>query len=111
VAKRLATGRLTVVDATNVVASVRRPLVARARAAGLSVTAIVLDLEPDRVRLQNAGRTRVVDPDVVERHLAAVRATVDSGRLELEGVDQVVVLTSADDAAAVSVERIPRPSV
>lgn len=111
VATRLATGRLTVVDATNVVASVRRPLVARARAAGLSVTAIVLDLEPDHVRLQNAGRSRVVDPDVVERHLAGVRATVDSGRLELEGIDQVVVLTTPDDAAAISIERIPRPSV
>ena len=106
VAKRLASGRLTVVDATNVVASVRRPLVARARAAGLPVTAIVLDLAPDRVRLQNAARSRVVDPDVIERHLAAVRSTVDAGRLELEGIDQVVVLTSPDDAAALTVERV-----
>ena len=109
VAKRLATGRLTVVDATNVVASVRRPLIARARAAGLPVTAIVFDLEPDRVRVQNAGRIRVVDPEVVERHLAAVRSTVDRGRLELEGIDQIVVLTSPEDAAAVSIERVAQP--
>lgn len=109
VAKRLATGQLTVVDATNVVASVRRPLIERARAAGLPVTAIVLDLDPDRVRIQNAGRTRVVDPEVVERHLAAVRSTVDGGRLELEGLDQIIVLTSPEDASAISIERVVRP--
>ena len=110
VARRLATGRLTVVDATNVVASVRRPLIARARAAGLPVTAIVFDLDPDRVRVQNAGRSRVVDPEVVERHLAAVRSTVDGGRLELEGIDQIMVVTSPEDAAAISIERVVRPT-
>ena len=109
VAKRLATGRLTVVDATNLVPSVRRPLIARARAAAVPVTAIVLDLDPDRVRIQNAQRSRVVDPAVVERHLAGVRSTVDSSRLELEGVDHVVVLTSPDDAAEISIERVARP--
>jgi predicted kinase len=106
VAKRLAAGRLTVVDATNIVGSVRRPLIARARAAGLPVTAIVLDLDPASVRLQNARRSRVVDPDVVERHLAAVRSTVDGRRLELEGVDQVVILTSPADAARITIERV-----
>ena len=110
VAKRLAAGRFTVVDATNVVGSVRRPLIVRARAAGLPVTAIVLDLDPDRVRVQNAGRARVVDPQIVDRHLAAVRSTVDGGRLELEGVDQVVVLTSAGDIATISIERVRRPT-
>jgi predicted kinase len=111
VAKRLASGRLTVVDATNVVASVRRPLIARAKAVGLPVTAIVLDLAPGRVELQNADRSRVVDPEVIKRHLAAVRSTVDDGRLELEGIDQVVVLTSAADAASISIERTRRPTV
>jgi protein phosphatase len=106
VAKRLASGRFTVVDATNLVASVRRPLIARARAAGLPVTAIVLDLDPARIRLQNASRSRVVDPDVVERHLRAVRSTVDGGGLVLEGVDQVVILTSPADAATMTVERV-----
>lgn len=110
VAKRLASGRLTVIDATNLGASVRRPLIARARAAGLPVTAIVLDLDPDRVRLHNTTRSRVVDPDVVERHLAAVRSMVDGARLELEGVDQAVVLTSPEDAAAIAIERVRTPT-
>ena len=111
VARRLATGRLTVVDATNVVPSVRRPLIARARAAGVPVTAIVLDLAPDLVQDRNAARTRIVDRDVVERHLTAVRSTIDGGRLELEGVDRVVVLRTPEDAAALSVERVPRPTI
>ena len=105
VAKRLAARRLTVVDATNIAASVRRPLIARARAAGLPVTAIVLDLDPGSVRVQNAGRSRVVDADVVERHLTAVRSTVDDGRLELEGVDQIVILRNPADAATITIER------
>ena len=64
VARRLAARRLTVVDATNASVSDRRPLVSRARAAGIPVTAIVLDLEPGTVHVQNAGRPRVVTPHV-----------------------------------------------
>jgi hypothetical protein len=74
------------------------------------VTAIVLDLDAERVRIQNAGRVRVVDPAVVERHLAAVRSTVDAGRLEFEGVDRIVVITTPEDAAAISIERVPARS-
>jgi len=106
VARRLGERRFTVVDATNVGAAIRRPLIARARSAGLPVTAIVLDLGAERVLAQNAGRPRVVDPDVVGRHLAAVRATVDTGRLTQEGFDQVIVLGTADAAAALSVVRV-----
>jgi protein phosphatase len=108
IARRLASGQLTVVDATNIGAGVRRPLISRARAAGLPIIAIVLDLDPSLVRHQNAGRRRIVDPDVVDRHLHTLRSTVDGGRLELEGFDQVVVLRTAEEAAAVSVERVLR---
>jgi len=51
---------------------------------------------------------RIVDADVVDRHLIALRATVDDGRLALEGFDQVIVLRTAQDVAAVSIERVPR---
>ena len=94
VGRRLALGQLTVVDATNTDATVRRPLIARARAAGLPVTAIVLDIERSTVARQNAGRSRVVDDEVIDRHLAAVRRTVDGDVLGSEGFDQVVVLRS-----------------
>jgi protein phosphatase len=108
VAERLADGRLTVVDATNVAAVVRRPLIARARATGLPVIAIVLDLDAVSVRHQNAGRPRVVDSDVVDRHLSAMRLTVDGEGLGLEGFDQVVVLRTAKEAATLTIERVPR---
>jgi protein phosphatase len=100
VQRRLAEGLLTVVDATNVSAHARRPLLVRARAAGLPTAAIVLDLPAGRVHAQNAIRDRIVDRDVVERHLAAVRRTVDDGRLAAEGFDIVTVLRTPDEAAA-----------
>src|SRR5689334_7068348 len=96
VGRRLARGQLTVVDATNTEATVRRPLVARARAAGIPVSAIVLDIDPVTVARQNAGRSRTVDADVIERHLAGVRRTVDRDTLALEGFDQIVVVRTSN---------------
>jgi len=107
VGRRLALGQLTVVDATNTERAVRRPLVERARAAGVPVSAIVLDIEPRTVARQNAGRSRVVDGAVIERHLAAVRRTIDRGDLALEGFDQVVVLRTPADAMGLSIGRRP----
>ena len=81
-ARRLGRGEMTVVDATNTKAEHRRPLVDRARAAGVPAVALVLDLPPAIIHAQNAARTaRVVDPAVVDRHLAAIRRTVDEGQL------------------------------
>jgi predicted kinase len=107
--RRLAEGRLTVVDATNTVRAARRPLVERAGAAGIPIAAIVFDLTADAIRAQNSGRARVVDPDVIDRHLAAVRRTVDRDRLVVEGFDPVVVLRSPIDAATLALERSPTP--
>jgi protein phosphatase len=105
-ARRLARDEMTVVDATNTKAAHRRPLLERARAAGIPVVAIVMDLPPAVIRSQNAARTaRVVDPDVVERHLAAIRRTVDEGRLATEGFDHTVVLRSPIDVAGLHVTR------
>lgn len=104
--RRLADGETTVVDATNTNSDQRRPLLERARAAGAPAVAIVLDLPPEIIRAQNAGRTnRVVDPAVVDRHIAAIRQTVDSGRLVTEGFDHLVLLRSPIDVAALRVER------
>ena len=108
VAKRLAEGRLTVVDATNTVGSVRRPMVSRARAAGVPAYAIVLDLDGEAVRRQNAGRSRVVDSEVIDRHLAAVRQAVDRDRLASEGFDEIVVLGSPLAVSGLTIERVAR---
>jgi len=105
-AVRLRDSRLSVVDATNVTSHARRVLLARARDASVPVVAIVLDLPPAVVHARNAGRaTRVVDPEVVDRHLATLRASVDGGLLAAEGFDVVIVL---DDPAAVDALRIER---
>lgn len=103
--RRLAAGHLTVVDATNATPTVRRPLLQRARLHGVPSIAIVLDLDARVVHAQNAGRPRIVDPDVIDRHLAAIRLTVDGGGLQGEGVDQVVVLRDAAAVAALALER------
>lgn len=109
VERRLAAGMLTVVDATNTRSEHRRPLMARARAAAVPAIAIVLDLPPEHVHAQNAGRTsRVVDREVVDRHLAAIRRTLEIGRLVAEGFDHVVILRSAGDVAGLWIERRPR---
>src|ERR671933_1023526 len=67
-AKRLAAGRLTVVDATNVQVEARRPLVALARQYHCLPVAIVFDL-PERV-CQERNRVRLdrdFGPHVVRR--------------------------------------------
>jgi hypothetical protein len=68
--------------------------------------AIILDLPPTTVLTQNAARAeRVVDPSIVERHLAGVRATLDDGSLVAEGFDHVVLLRSTADIANLMIER------
>jgi protein phosphatase len=108
--QRIAAGSLTVVDATNTTRIARLPLVRRARAAGLPLVAIVLYLPDDAVHAQNAARSRVVARAIVDRHLAAVRRSVDRAELSDEGFDKVVVLATSRDAAALSIDRRRRGS-
>jgi protein phosphatase len=105
--RRLAEGRLTVVDATNAAATLRRPLLHRARLHGVPSVAIVLDLDARVVHAQNAARARIVDPEVIDRHLGAIRRTIDGGGLAAEGVDHVIVLRDPGVIAALVVERRP----
>ena len=105
--RRLAQGRSAVIDATNVKARDRRPWLVAARRHGVPAVAIVLDLPPDEVLAQAAGRDRHVPVEVIERHLAAVRAAVDDGALEREGFAPVVVLRSRAELAGAELERVP----
>jgi protein phosphatase len=104
--RRLRDGKLTVVDATNVEVHARRALLQRARAAGVPAVAIVLDLAPEVVlRRNDARRERVVDRDVVRRHLARLRAAVDRGLLEREGFDIVYRIRQPAELDALRIER------
>lgn len=107
--RRLAEGRLTVVDATNVERSARRALLKRAVAAGLTAVAVVLDLPSSTVLARNAARTaRIVEDAAVRHHLARLRAALDwpGGRLEAEGFSQVIVLDDPLELESVSVVRL-----
>lgn len=107
VTRRLAAGRLAVVDATNVEAHARRALVARARSAGVPAIAIVLALPPGVVHARNAARSRrVVPATVVERHLERLTAALGEEGMAGEGFAAVHILRSVAEADAVVIERL-----
>ena len=114
VRRRLAAGRLVVVDATNVERAARLPLLRLARAAGVPALAIAVVPSAAEVQARNAGRAeRVVPTEVVDRHLDRVAALGATGVaiaavLRAEGFTAVRVLSSADEIEAASVRRNAR---
>ncbi len=82
-ARRLARGRLTVVDATNVQAGARRPLVALARAHYVQPVAIVFDL-PERLCQERSRQRpdRAFGPHVIRRQVEALRRSLRGLRRE-----------------------------
>ncbi len=102
--KRLAAGRLTVIDATNVQAEARKPLIELARAHDVLPVAIVLDM-PEKTCLQrNAGRAdRSFGQPVIHRQHEQLRRSLRS--LSREGFRTVHVLRGADEVAAASIVR------
>lgn len=109
-ARRLAAGQTTVVDATSVEPYARRPLLAAAVAAGVPATAIAFDLPETTVLARNAARRpRVVDEAVVRHHLARLRAALDGPAPELwrEGFADVVILREPTEVDLVTIRRRP----
>src|SRR6516225_2775504 len=104
--KRLAAGRLTVVDATSVQPEDRRPLVALAREYDVLPVAVVLNL-PERVCLgRNTGRPdRDFGAHVVRRQRDQLRRSLRG--LQREGFRTVHVLASEEEVAAATVTRTP----
>ncbi|HEX5828079.1 MAG TPA: AAA family ATPase [Candidatus Limnocylindrales bacterium] len=113
-ARRLQTGRLTVVDATNVSPRARRALLARAADARVPAIAIVLDLPREVVLARNAARPgrAAVPEDAVRAQLDALAATLRpdaSGRhAGLAGFDAVHVLATPAGVDRAEVVRMPR---
>jgi protein phosphatase len=104
--KRLAAGRLTVIDATNVQAEARRPLVALARAYHCLPVAIVFDLPERLCQERNAARAdRDFGPHVIGRQTANLRRSIRG--LGKEGFRHVFILSSAEEVAAVEIVRQP----
>src|SRR5439155_13573709 len=94
-ARRLAAGRLTVIDATNVQPEARRPLVDLARRYHCLPVAIVLDL-PERVcQERNRDRPdRDFGPHVVRNQTSQLRRSLRG--LRKEGFRRVFVLESPE---------------
>jgi protein phosphatase len=104
--KRLASGKLAVVDATNVQREARRPLVELARAHHVLPVAIVLDV-PEKLCLErNAGRPdRNFGPRVVRRQRSELKRSLKG--LSREGFRRVFVLRTAEQIDAAEIEREP----
>ncbi|MEU8838450.1 polynucleotide kinase-phosphatase [Streptomyces roseus] len=101
--KRLAAGRLTVVDATSVQAEARRGLIRLAREHDVLPIAIVLDMPEEVCAERNAGR-----PDraglpraVIQRHRRDLRRSLRG--LEREGFRKVHVLRTPEEAESAEV--------
>lgn len=104
--KRLKGRRLTVVDATNVRASDRRPWVELARRWHALPVAVVLDPGVEACVEHNRGRPdRQFGPGVVRRMVTEVRQGF--GKLRRDGFRQVWKLDSAEAIAAAQIERRP----
>ena len=103
-AKRLAAGKLTVVDATNVQPEARKPLVALARQYHCLPVAIVLDL-PERVcQERNRERTgRNLPPHVVTNQHRQLQRGLRA--LKREGFRYVYTLSSPEEVEAAVIER------
>jgi len=104
--KRLGTGRLTVVDATNVQREARKPLVALAREHDLFPVAIVLDLPEAVCQERNRNRPdRDFGPHVVKHQRSQLRRSLKG--LQREGFRRVWVLRTPEDVDLAQVTRSP----
>ncbi|MCA9151102.1 MAG: polynucleotide kinase-phosphatase [Planctomycetales bacterium] len=105
-AKRLAAGRLTVVDATNVQPESRQPLVRLARQYHALPVAIVFNLPEDICQQRNRDRMdREFGAHVVRQQRSQLRRSLK--KLKREGFRHIFVMESPDDVEAVTIQRAP----
>lgn len=105
-AKRLAAGRLTVVDATNVQAESRKPLVSLAREYHCLPVAIVLNLPEKVCRERNTGRPdRAFGDHVIRQQRQQLRRSLRG--LKREGFSHVFILETPEEVEAATIERTP----
>jgi protein phosphatase len=105
-AKRLAAGRLTVVDATNVQREARQPLVALARQYHVLPVAIVFNLSEDVCVERNLARPdRRFGARVIRMQRSQLRGAIKN--LHREGFRHVFVLNSPAEVDAAAIERQP----
>jgi protein phosphatase len=105
-AKRLAAGRLTVVDATNVQTEARAPLVALARKYHCLPVAIVFNLPEKLCQERNRQRPdRDFGPHVIRQQQQQLRRSLRG--LPREGFRHIFVLNTPEEVGAAVVARVP----
>ncbi len=105
-AKRLAAGRLTVVDATNVQAESRKPLIDLARQYHVLPVAIVFDLPEKLCQERNQNRAdRNFGPHVIRQQSQQLHRSLRS--LKHEGFRHIHVLDSVEGVGSAVIERQP----
>lgn len=104
--KRLAAGKLTVVDATNVQPESRKPLIAIAREFHCLPVAIVFDIQEKVCQERNRQRPdRDFGPHVIRQQTQQLRRSLRG--LEREGFRHVYVMRTPEEVDAVEIERQP----
>jgi protein phosphatase len=102
--KRLAAGRLTVVDATSVQPAARKSLIELARKHHVLAVAIVLDVPADVCAARNSGRAdRTFGAHVLRQQQAQLRRGLRG--LRREGFHREFVLSGAAEIATAVIER------
>ncbi len=105
-AKRLAAGRLTVIDATNVQPEDRKKLIQIAKQYHVFPIAIAFNLPEQLCHERNAQRPdRNFGPHVVKRHTQALRRSLKG--LYKEGFHRTYILDSLDRIENVQIDREP----
>jgi protein phosphatase len=105
-AKRLAAGKLTVVDATNVQPEDRKPLIALAREYHALVVAIIFNLPEQLCHARNQQRPdRDFGPHVIYRQISQMRRSF--AELRREGFHATYFLTTPEQVEKVEIERQP----
>jgi protein phosphatase len=105
-AKRLAAGKLTVIDATNVQPEARKPLVALAREYHVIPVAIVLNLQDRLCQDRNRERPdRSFGPHVIRQQSQQLRRSLRN--LKREGFRHIHEFSKPEEIEAVVIERQP----
>ncbi len=103
-AQRLAAGRLTVIDATNVQSEARKPLLALAQEYHCMVTAIVFSIPEHLCQERNQQRSdRNFGPHVIRQQSRQMRQSLHG--LKKEGFHTISVLSSPEQVDTTTIER------
>lgn len=103
--KRLQRGRVTLVDATNVQAAARKPLLEAARRLGVPVVGILFLLPESVYQDRNQQRPhRKVPSDIILAQVASLSGSLAD--IENEGFTRLYRLTNVNDSDAVMVKRL-----